>query len=349
MMKTKILPLFLVMASGLTVLAQAEIPNDFAGKNMLIHHIDGTTTQIDASTIDYIDFAESEPQEPAAPKVGDYYYSDGTWSDGGLISIGANGTDQVWSDVKPGPLAGKTVIGIVCSVDPDRIAAADKDAGYTHGYVLACKNAFNPDRLLAGAPTTTVQWILDPSYEATQVAKACKSWYENLDGRANTQVALDLYGTEAAAKAPAFYYSSTGFGVEAPAGTSGWFLPSTGQLWDAIANFCGNDVATMMVDWQTVSYAVDYGYQDVNPAGENPIDLFNSIYSLVPDESKDVLVPDNDRRGYAMVWTSVRYNSESGNEFNIGKASVSATAKNLVEPYPEWYDGDAYARPMLAF
>lgn len=348
-MKKYILPVILFFAACGTGLAQTADGNDFAGKNMLIHHLDGSTTKVDASTIEYIDFEDAEPVEPAEPKVGDYFYSDGTWSDGGLISIDANGTNPVWAEVKPAPLAGKTVIGIVCSVNPDRMAAADKEAGYTHGYVLACKNAFNPDRLIAGAPTTTVQWVLDESYEATAVVKGCKSWYQNLDGRENTTTTLDLYGAEAAEKAPAFYYASTGFGVEAPAGTSGWFLLSTGQLWDAIANFCGNDVATMMVDWQTISYAVDYGYNDVNPAGENPLDMFNSVYSLVPAEDKDELVPGDSKHGYAMIWTSSRYSTEAGDEFNIGKATIQANSKNLVEPYIEWFDGDAYARPMLAF
>lgn len=136
-MKKYILPVILFFAACGTGLAQTADGNDFAGKNMLIHHLDGSTTKVDASTIEYIDFEDAEPVEPAEPKVGDYFYSDGTWSDGGLISIDANGTNPVWAEVKPAPLAGKTVIGIVCSVNPDRMAAADKEAGYTHGYVLA--------------------------------------------------------------------------------------------------------------------------------------------------------------------------------------------------------------------
>ena len=49
----------------------------------------------------------------APPKVGDYYYSDGTWSDGGLVSIDADGLNPVWAEEKPAPVEGKTVIGIV--------------------------------------------------------------------------------------------------------------------------------------------------------------------------------------------------------------------------------------------
>ncbi len=71
-----------------------------------------------------------------APKIGDYYYSDGTWSDGGLVSIEADGLNPVWADTKPAPVAGKTVIGIVCQTDENRIAAGDKEKGL---YARVCR------------------------------------------------------------------------------------------------------------------------------------------------------------------------------------------------------------------
>lgn len=45
-------------------------------------------------------------------KIGDYFYSDGTWSDGGLRKIYADGSMHI-DYYKPGPLRGKTVVGIV--------------------------------------------------------------------------------------------------------------------------------------------------------------------------------------------------------------------------------------------
>lgn len=71
-----------------------------------------------------------------APKIGDYYYSDGTWSDGGLVSIEADGLNPVWADTKPAPVAGKTVIGIVCQTDENRIAAGDQGEGL---YARVCR------------------------------------------------------------------------------------------------------------------------------------------------------------------------------------------------------------------
>ena len=91
---------------------------------------------------------EPEPEpEPSEPKVGDYFYSDGTWSDGGLVSIEADGLNPVWADEKPAPVAGKQVIGIVFQTNPERMAASDVAAGYTHGYVVAVRFAHGADKM----------------------------------------------------------------------------------------------------------------------------------------------------------------------------------------------------------
>lgn len=324
----------------------AQQSNDFAGRTLVIHHTDGTTTEIDAATVDYLDFRDGGSVEPADPKVGDYFYSDGTWSDGGLVSINPDGTDPVWAEPRPVPAAGKTVIGIVCCTDQERIAEADKAAGFTHGYVLACKNASDPIERLNGQSFATVRWIVGmPEFEETQVVKSCKSWYQTLNGRQQTEFMLSYFGADAAIKCPAFYYSSTGF-LAAPENTSGWFLPSTGQLWDALANFCGNDVAQAMVSWRNISYAVDAGYNDTNPQGPNPLDMFNAVYAPVDPAQKDILAPDDVVHKYATLWTANRYNTEGAGIFNIG---IDYSGKNLMEAYLDWFDGDAFARPMLAF
>lgn len=347
-MKKILLPIFIGTLACFS--ASAEEPaSDFAGRILVIHHTDGTTTEVDAATVDYLDFKDGsvDPIVPAAPKVGDYFYSDGTWSDGGLVSINPDGTDPVWAEVRPAPLSGKKVVGIVCNVDPSRIAQADLDAGYTHGYVLACKNAYDPSERYQGKTFKTVRWVVDEAeFEETPVAKSAKTWYQTINGRENTEYILNFFGSNAATKCPAFYYSSVGFSEPAPEGTSGWFLPSTGQLWDALANFCGNDVATLMKEWRNISYAIDAGYCDVNPAGENPLTHFNHMYELVPEENKDVLQPDDNVHKYACLWTANRYNNESACEFNIG---IDYSGKNLIEGYPDWLDADCFARPMLAF
>ena len=50
-------------------------------------------------------------------KAGDYYYSDGTWSDGGLRKLYADGTME-WTEPKPAPESDKTVWKIQCKLPP---------------------------------------------------------------------------------------------------------------------------------------------------------------------------------------------------------------------------------------
>lgn len=64
-------------------------------------------------------------------KVGDYFYSDGTWSDGGLRKLYRDGKREI-ANPKPAPVnkseigASRTVIGIVFQTDSERIGAAEK-------------------------------------------------------------------------------------------------------------------------------------------------------------------------------------------------------------------------------
>lgn len=51
------------------------------------------------------------------PKIGDYYYSDGTWSDGGFLGFAEDGITARWAEPKPAPVEGKTVIGIIFQTD----------------------------------------------------------------------------------------------------------------------------------------------------------------------------------------------------------------------------------------
>lgn len=60
-------------------------------------------------------------------KIGDYFYSDGTTSDGGLRKLYADGTMEI-ANPKPAPeTGGKTVVGIVFQTDPSRIGRAEKE------------------------------------------------------------------------------------------------------------------------------------------------------------------------------------------------------------------------------
>ncbi len=280
---------------------------------------------------------------PSAPKVGDYFYSDGTWSDGGLISMDFTGRSAVWAENKPAPLAGKTVIGIVCSVDPSRIAEEDIADGYTHGYVLACKNATDPKKKNYEAyPETVWYGAMLTEIEHTKVAKIAKTCYDRVSGRADTQEMLKYYG-DPKVEVPMFYYCTTAFPVEAPSNTSGWFVPSVGQVWDCIANFCGGKVAEALYEARTLSSDFTYFTTNTNePVMEN----FMRVFSLVPAADKDEITMNDvtSKPTAVSLRTGTRYDTESAIHFNLG-----TDTEGLFEGMAGWFDEEGHARPMLAF
>lgn len=276
------------------------------------------------------------------PKVGDYFYSDGTWSDGGLISIDANGKNAVWADTKPAPIEGKTVIGIVFNVDPERIAQADKDAGFTHGYVIGCKNPVDPNKSNFAQYPETIWYSNQPELTTIPVTKVSKTWYSNLSGREETQKMLDAFPDNAATTIPLFYYSTTGYPVAAPEGTSGWFVPSTGQMWTCIANFCSGAVAEFLDEYSTDRYDMTYNSENTKEA---VFANFMRVFELVPAADKDEITYNDNKNPLSVaLMTSSRYDPESSCHFNLGMDD-----KGLIEGMTGWFNEDRHARPILAF
>lgn len=272
-----------------------------------------------------------------APKIGDYFYSDGTWSDGGLVSIEADGLNPVWAAAKPAPVAGKTVIGIVCQTAPERIAQSDKDAGYANGYVVAVKNAH-------GNTDPTVQFSKDYNFASTPQAKIASTWYGNINGYNETMKVRDDYG-ENIGSCPAFDITLNSFSLEAPASSSGWFLPSTGQLWDLVANLCGHEVAAYLKEWQTSKYNVYNGYNS-EKVSYDVIAKFNETLAMIPaDQKEELFVTDADYYNTCTLWATTSFDpGETACIIHIG-----GEKSRLIELMCEYIDYDGIARPILAF
>lgn len=133
-------------------------------------------------------------------QVGDYYYSDGTFS------------PKYTSD------AGNPCIGIVFKVDAGRGDNKDNYEGklpdnIIHGYVVALRNA-NTGGLKWSTENVTTGAGTDPT---------------SFDGYANTRAIQNTGGNAFASKYPAAS-SCVGYTPAAPAGTSGWYLPSGAQI-----------------------------------------------------------------------------------------------------------------------
>ncbi len=283
------------------------------------------------------------------PKVGDYFYSDGTWSDGGLISIEADGTNPVWAETKPAPISGKTVIGIVFQTNPDRIAQTEKDKGFTHGYVVATKKAHSTDYSLTS-------YCLSGDFECLTAKKAASSWYKNIDGYTETQTVLSAYTGEDLKNCPLFdWVNEFGNIAPAPANTSGWFVPATGQVWDMVANFGGGEAAEYLASQQTATYDATY-YVEKKDISYSLIDAFNEKMSLVPADQKEEFeitdaVKGSSYRELSAIWTSSYYGDDMADIFCIGKGNkVGKTSAISIMPSCAYMTSrEAYACPILAF
>ncbi len=144
--------------------------------------------------------------------VGDLYYSDGTSS--------------------PELIPGKTPIGVIAYLGTDNFTENGTDVGGSafqgHGLVLCLKNAaVNPK-------WSTEKVSKFPGKEVTDVAGLKRT--TNVSGYINTLTLTQ--DAETAAKYPAAAAARSYVGLPAPAGTTGWFLPSI-QQWVKIMEGLG--------------------------------------------------------------------------------------------------------------
>lgn len=162
-------------------------------------------------------------------KVGDYYYSDGTTSDGGLRQS-ALSTDAVSGGETPGmlvgneyiyeaksPVAGKTCIGIVFyagqGVGDDVTNYSSFGMTQIDGYVVALKNCS--------------KGIWGPTGNVDGISNVLPTEDVNFNGFANSEIvkALSNYSSYSA------FYNAANYGVTRPATkASTWYLPSIAQL-----------------------------------------------------------------------------------------------------------------------
>ena len=118
-----------------TIIAALAIATGATAQSFTVHTKDGKTVKYHCSDVDSISFENEKEPEVVAPRIGDIYYSDGTWS----------------TNLKEGA----TPIGIVFRVGiasdmSDREAFYTKKDGVTpfdefHGYVVALRDATAKD------------------------------------------------------------------------------------------------------------------------------------------------------------------------------------------------------------
>lgn len=247
-----------VTDAGITLTAQYEgklYTKTFAGKEFK----ENSNITLAAPSLEG-GWAEAVTEYAAADlKMGDYLYSDGTTSDGGLRKLFPDGTVETATEAVA-PEAGKTVIGIVFYAGRHATDFSDYTMPLTAGGPTLADNVRGyavaiTDACLYDARNGGVLWATKPNDEFDYAFEIDVS--SNLDdwnGYANCQVMHDYVTAHAgegwemrhfqAAWACETYGNRTldyegnptsdyewQAPLRAPAGTSGWFLPSCGQLW----------------------------------------------------------------------------------------------------------------------
>ena len=191
-------------------------------------------------------------------KIGDYYYADGTWSDGGLRKLYADGKME-WAETTPQPMNDRTCIGIVFYTGRHETDRSDYTKplseggptipnGKVNGYVVALTDVHDgsSDRL---------RWEYGPGNvynKAIDASTSKRDWqgysnslkfHEFVNKNENKEAGWEMKHFPAALACETYgnrMLDEDGNDANgkydwqkplaAPGNTSGWFLPSCGQL-----------------------------------------------------------------------------------------------------------------------
>lgn len=246
--------------------------------------------------------AAAEALQPA--QVGDFFYADGTWS----------------TELKDN----KTVIGIVFSTDA---TAADKAKGWTHGQVMALRNAGT------GLKWNTTGNGANENGNASYVSASVLKAIGDRDGYTYTQT---LLGKQTATTGYPAAQAAADYNVKAPATTSGWYLPAIGQAIDIASNL--GQIAT---DSLHIS-ASSSGQGTWSKQGSVCVSNINAKLNAVTTADVDLLPTS----GALYMVTSSDYSLQSVYYLYVNPTS----GINSVMILGYYKDSDLYTvRPVLSF
>ena len=215
------------------------------GVNSVSDALEATDVTVNTSVDN---FTSATVPEYFGPKIGDIFYSDGSYSSS-LVS-------------------GKTPVAIVFSTTT---SAADKAKGFVHGYAMALQNA--------GASTTTYQWYTSNSGNPTgsSITTAAQIMADK-DGLSYTGT-IQTTGYAAGIAAKGYTAKDKSGNSVSLNGTSGWYLPSIGQWYDICSNL-GNLVASSGVSYTSTGTGWLRWYSVDDSSGKNYSSLCASSINI---------------------------------------------------------------------
>jgi hypothetical protein len=252
-------------------------------------------------------------KEPVA--VGMYYYSDGSWG------------YPVYTDAAQG----KHPIGYIFSTTPSTI---DKNNGFTHGYAIALTYK-------------KVIYASSDSYAPLTPYNTFKTCYPDKDGYTENQTILHKGALGVVTDAdiqnhyPAFWYAMT-YGTTAqsntlyaaPLSSSGWYMPSIGQLMEFAVNCLGVNIS---------------GY--TNYEGTNEGSLSNN-YAFPMSSDFSTLNTKLTAAGGSAISTFSNYQSSTPNTINGVRHNYMFIDSNNTLGFYSWgtmTDTNINVLPVIAF
>lgn len=257
-----------------------------------------------------------EPEERALA-IGDYYYADGS----------------IWpGDVEGAP--SNNCIGIIFKTET---SDTDKGNGWKHGYVMSLFDTADESIDIKWATNNTTISNL-PAYEKNETS--ITTAFSDFDGYKATQTILT--GTSADAYPAA--EAAVSYEVELPDGTSGWYLPSIGQI-AAIINM-GASFGTKPESTFTPQNAFDTssGKFDENRGAPEAMLALQEKLQSVGGEFYYYPISENQSYSYRW-WTSAGDLSDNTKAWSIDMNSY----KFLLYNAGKTTTNDVHVRPVFAF
>ena len=267
-----------------------------------------------AETIKNVTYAES-----GIARIGDFYCTKNNGTTGYLIPKEADETT----------VQAAKVVGIVFQTDKSRIGAKEKEKlggeDKVHGLVMCVKNA-----------ATNQKW--STAWNIGEFPKECATIadsYNDISGYGNCERIRSSHGSFD--NYPAFK-DTDGYNTTCPVSTTttGWYLPSVGQLWDIFQNL-GCVTALADKDQQTSSLN-----QNSWSSQSKISAAINRWMTYIADENKNVfgnqnfILSSSEFNAFRVKTWWLLYNEENG-EYNIICSSVAKE------------NDDCHVRPVLAF
>ena len=249
-------------------------------------------------------------KKAAGPALGDLYYSDGTWS-----------STRV---------AGKTPIGVIAYLGTDAFTETGTNVGGStftgHGLVLCLKNA-----------ASGVKWSTETgAYEFGEGARvnSLDALKRTTDVSGYTNTTTLAAKDDAATKYPAAWKAKNYTGLAAPAGTTGWFLPSAQQwvkMMEGLGGLAEGDIKWL--SWFDNDHtAADKWETAMAKAGTK-----GTAYDSVTDD-------------YLIYWSSSEYSANYAVNLIVNATDTGAFyGFYWCYYYKDSSDSNYRVRPVLAF